>query len=377
MAKINESDYITKYDTIAFTGHSLGGNLAIHATIMSTLYENILPRVKQGVNFDGPGYSREYFEHYKEQIQFISRHLGDNFCHYQWSIVGNLLEPVPGINFKTLQTKKKEGFLDRVIDYLIMEHSTENIVFDEKGNVIEGKMSVFENVLGKFTEFVDRLPAPIGNFLVDILGGLMIVATWDNKIFRTVALTVAIAGAVVLLLKVIASPVTIVLALKTILAVVAIVAAVIAIGAAIERIFEVMETIGKAVADIVGNVYSWTKNKISQLIDWIQSEIAKVKNWFNRLLESLGYAVAKPFIEVDTYKLRQYAERLENVRKRIRNLDSEMNSLYFRHGLLDLLDIIRANRLPSSWQMKRVINYLEDTASAFEKAERKIIGQIN
>jgi uncharacterized protein with GYD domain len=93
-------------------------------------------------------------------------------------------------------------------------------------------------------------------------------------------------------------------------------------------------------------------------------------------MKSYGYAVATPVIEVNTDKLRHYAERLENVRKRLQNLDADMNSLYFTNGFLDLLDIIRANRLPNSMKLKFCINYLEDTAEAFEKAERNIMEQV-
>ena len=380
LAEINESDYVTKYDNIAFTGHSLGGNLSVHGTIMSTFYENIFPRVRQSVNFDGPGFSKEYFEHYKEQIDVMNQVLGDNFRHYQWSVVGSILEPVPGINCETLATKKKDGIFDKIIDFAIMEHSTENLKFDPSGKAYRGEKSKYEFTVGKFTEFVDTLPEKLGNVLVDVFGGVLIVSAWvsDNKLVKAALIGGVALGVTTFLI--VAGPqaifsATLALAGSITLAVAAIYLLVTR-GADMEVFIETVLELAKEIGKGFGNALKWTNDKINQLIDFMSTKVSQIRDWFNHVMKSYGYAVATPVIEVNTDKLRHYAERLENVRKRLQNLDGDMNSLYFTNGFLDLLDIIRANRLPNSMKLKFCINYLEDTAEAFEKAERNIMEQV-
>ncbi|MEL4028251.1 Mbeg1-like protein [Caldifermentibacillus hisashii] len=373
LEEINNSDYITKYDNVAFTGHSLGGNLAIHGSIMSTFYENIFPRIRQAVNFDGPGYSKEYLAEYKEQIELISEKLDGEFRHYQWSVVGAILNPATGINFETLATKATWNPLN----YLVMEHSTSNLIIDEttgkakrETNLVNGGKSQWELMFGKFTESIDHLWAPVGSFLVDALGGILVFV-----MYYKVPLAIAVGGAVLALVAIGGIPALAVIG-QLILAVVAIVVTVIAFGATIESMLELFSDLFKEIGKVVGNALKWTNDKINQLIDFMSTKVSQIRDWFNHVMKSYGYAVATPVIEVNTDKLRQYAERLENVRKRLQNLDADMNSLYFTNGFLDLLDIIRANRLPNSMKLKFYINYLEDTAEAFEKAERNIIEQV-
>jgi len=76
---------------------------------------------------------------------------------------------------------------------------------------------------------------------------------------------------------------------------------------------------------------------------------------------------------VDTYKLRNYASRLESVRSRISSVDSNLNMLYLTEGFLDIINLAIAENLPTKGQINKVINYLEDTASDFDGAEGRIM----
>lgn len=92
--------YGDKY-TYDFAGHSLGGNLAEHATITAP---KGMP-IRRCVNIDGPGFTEEY----------IARHLGDisrRACvvdHYQATVVGALLNQLPGTNYRSIATTQGEG----------------------------------------------------------------------------------------------------------------------------------------------------------------------------------------------------------------------------------------------------------------------------
>ena len=81
------------YSNMALTGHSLGGNLAMHAYVAS--YENhpqLADRISQVLCLDSPGYSREYFRNHSEAFASMAENDSVSVRHYEWSIVGALLE---------------------------------------------------------------------------------------------------------------------------------------------------------------------------------------------------------------------------------------------------------------------------------------------
>lgn len=78
-------------------------------------------------------------------------------------------------------------------------------------------------------------------------------------------------------------------------------------------------------------------------------------------------------IVIDTYKLKLYADRLENVNSRIGKLDRRMDGLYCRVGLQGLLDLLQADILTYySLKLNLCKLYLLQTASDFEKVEREL-----
>lgn len=77
---------------------------------------------------------------------------------------------------------------------------------------------------------------------------------------------------------------------------------------------------------------------------------------------------------VDTYKMTQYANRIDSTNKRITKLDRRLDKLYRQVGLLELYNLIQADALTGySWRLNRCENYLRQTASDFEAAERQIL----
>lgn len=96
--------------------------------------------------------------------------------------------------------------------------------------------------------------------------------------------------------------------------------------------------------------------------------------WVKRTFNS-GYRVASenPEIEVDTAKLRNYADRLRAVNRRLAALDRRMDSLYWEVGLRDLYSLLRADILTgSNRHITGCEKYLTQTAEDFERLERDI-----
>ena len=130
--------------------------------------------------------------------------------------------------------------------------------------------------------------------------------------------------------------------------------------------------------DAIVATYDKVKDYISGVKDNIKSFIGKmgaaVKNWYNRNLNAgYKYSSANPQIKVDTYKLRDYASRINDINRRISNLDGRMDSLYWRVGLLDLWDLMQADLMTGySWRLLRAASYLNDTASDFDAIETEL-----
>lgn len=113
------------YRSYNFTGHSLGGNLAEHATVTAP---DGMP-IGRCLNLDGPGFSDEYIAVHRAEI---AQH-GQYIDHYQYSAVGSLLFSLPLTNYQTIQANG-EG-LER--------HSTSNIEFDADGQAQPGERDVW------------------------------------------------------------------------------------------------------------------------------------------------------------------------------------------------------------------------------------------
>lgn len=130
-----------------------------------------------------------------------------------------------------------------------------------------------------------------------------------------------------------------------------------------EKIIELKEQFDRFVADFK---------------EFVQNVVNSFKNWVNANFNP-GYkaAVANPNVEVNTFMLRTYANRIYEVNRRISNLDGRLDSLYWKVGLLGLWNLMQADALTGySWRLSRCASYLNETAGAFEQAENDLFNKI-
>ena len=147
---------INHYDSISLTGHSLGGNLAEYATLVSYKY-GFDEKVNQCVSLDGPGFSNEFIAaHFLD----INRMKG-KMTHYKWSWCGGLLCNLPGVaNYEVSvsnEANKKDN--ERNADKL-EKHDTKYLNIDENGNFVRGERNGLERTLDVLTMFIDIIPKP-------------------------------------------------------------------------------------------------------------------------------------------------------------------------------------------------------------------------
>ena len=376
MSDIN-NDPELHYSNYATTGHSLGGNLAEDATI--TAPDGMKDKITQCVSFDGPGFSNEYIAANADKIAQSS----GKITHYQWSFVGALLNQVPGENYQSIKTKD-EVYGKYDIASLTQKHDTSFVVFDENGNVIPGEMDNFAKSIGELSRNIDSCPSWMGNALVGGIIGVVTMPEGEKKAAGT-ALMVSLAALALL------NPVTAVAVLVTIAAIVVIgfvdpefygkVLIPFLTGTA-STILEIGEAIADGITRFVEfelSMVQFASELVNKIVEGVIEEIKGLVSWANNTF-NVGYiyAHANPYIKINTYKLRSYADRLAMVNRRIANIDRQLDSLYGRVGMENLVNLIKADVFTGySWRLALCINYLNETAEDFDNAEARILGQIS
>lgn len=135
--------YGSQYDSFGLTGHSLGGNLAEHAAIAAP--DGMKEKISDCVNLDGPGFSKAYIQAHKDDIKEIQ----DRIKHYQWSLVGGLLTPISGTDYRTIEANTPE-------DGLVFRHDMKNVQYDDNGNVMPGEKDPLAVLLDSTTDSIDE-----------------------------------------------------------------------------------------------------------------------------------------------------------------------------------------------------------------------------
>ena len=83
-----------KYSKITVTGHSLGGNLALYATIASS--QEVRAKIGDCSTYNGPGFDGEFIKAHKEEIEQMGLKIHDFQNEYDAtsSILYNLTKPI-------------------------------------------------------------------------------------------------------------------------------------------------------------------------------------------------------------------------------------------------------------------------------------------
>ena len=140
-----------------------------------------------------------------------------------------------------------------------------------------------------------------------------------------------------------------------------------------KEIKQQFNTVLQAASDWLQEKKESFKKFLSDTYSSVVSGFNKVVGWIRSYSYGSRYANSNPQIKMDTYKLRDYASRINAVNRRVSNLDRRMDSLYWRVGLLDLWNLIQADLMTGySWRLLRASSYLNDTASDFDAIETEL-----
>ncbi len=386
--QLNKEGYFDQYDNISFAGHSLGGNLAEHATFYAAKI-GVADSIDRTISYDGPGFAQEYLDANRQYIDLATGTV--QMDHIEQSLVGALLQRVDGIDYM---------YAD-LIGSGPVQHGTENVHFDGSGNIIEGKQTALARILSPFTQGMDRLTGPLGASIMTKALVAITAGVWGIKdalidengklttVGKTIVTTLGVGLAAVLIkvgplvLLAAAAPLA-VMAVKALVVGVAFVAAVIAYEYIMDAIDAVEAFVAHVVTELIPQMLTQLANEIAKFANWTKQQLAEfggmLASGYRTLAQGLSNLFGAPprvaassHIKVDTYKLRHYANRLSSVGSRISAVDSNLNALYFTEGFLDIINLAIAENLPRRGQINKIVNYLEDTASEFEAAENRIM----
>jgi hypothetical protein len=317
IAEIKNNGYLDKYTYVASTGHSLGGNLSDYFTIKAA--NDFSDKIKQSVNFDGPGFSKEFLESNKKEIDAVSGIMK----HYQWSAVGNLLFPVPGVEFVTTDIKDYSDTSKYLQDerkeysyYLIARHDTRSLEYDEHGNVVNGKMDKLAWFMGKISKLIDRMPSAIGNSMKKdleyfLLHGEEIKSLFvDDKKLTTLGKEMVAAAAIAVL----SNPIgTLTIAAK----VIATSTAVILASVGLECLVEYIESTAEKVGELVAEAKKIVAKKFEEFKEALKKEVSKVKDLAKYAITLITNKAARDkLVDEAAGKIRDYsAGILEELKK--------------------------------------------------------------
>lgn len=332
---------------IIVTGHSKGGNEAQYVTMASEYRDEI----DNCYSIDGQGFSKKAVKKFKEE-------LGDKYEAYlakMYSINGENdyvhdlgIAIIPEENTYFIHMPDVESFEENHSLTLMLDGDGLNWTRDEDGYVIQGEQgpiglyakALSERMMAMSEEeledcaitamYIVELFMPYG----DVSGGEYHYGTGNRK------------------------------------------------GATLEEIIGFLDNAFPLLLQaLIEMGFNWLEAKIEELINAIKEyAMQKIQEWkeaYNRTFNR-GYkeAMANPEIKVNTGTLRSYANRLTRVNARLVQLDRDMDALYSKAGLLDLWNLLQADRLTKySWGLLRCVNYLNDTASDFENVERVLTAE--
>ncbi len=361
-------ELLSRYNELCMTGHSLGGNLAEYATIVSEEY-GLDGNITQCVSLDGPGFSGEFLKKYKDKIA----HMSPKMKHYRWSFVGNLLNDLPDCEYHYVAVRNRDD--DKYNSF--NRHDTKYLDYDGD-SLVEGEQDTLSRITQKISLGVDHMPSIIGNKIKWIAADLMIVTTAGLDILYDEDGNISVNGVINLIGTILVLTELNITSLIMAEVAAIIVAAIVAYAYeyVYEAVTEFINNVIEGVANMLETAYNWTKQKVREFKDAIQTIYNNIKEWYNSNFNK-GYIYAQSYTEirVDTGKLTKYATKLAGINKKLVSIDDRMDRLYSALNLFDKWNLMAADiRTNGSGLLASCVSYLNDTAREFDAVESTITG---
>ncbi len=323
------------YNDIDVTGDSKGGNLSKFVTIVCGY------KIHKCLSVEGQGFSKEFKKFYAEQLKEYKEKITQVSGKYD-KVDGNLIEICP---------KNKNHYVKRNGDH-IFGHGVYEIYLTNKESMSRNNGMLVDYVepdgtaekIRAFTRFLSEhsdtpFVGPALEFISDYLGN------WAGIFFGFWNIKDGIDSK--------------------------------------EELFFILKD---SFFDYCKSLIQFAISLADDSLDVIKKGIDAFCDMGSNLFEWIcakfqvgeKYAYSNPLVVVDTYSLKNYADRIKQVNETINSIDDRLDSLYWRVGLLDIWNLMCADALTGhSWRLDRCARYLYETADEYEKIEKEICGIID
>lgn len=367
-----------KYSDIVVTGHSLGGNLALYATVAST--EEIRDRISDCSTFNGPGFNGEFLKEHKESIAEMNSRIHEYQNEYDItsSILYNLSAPI--IIETTLKNDKATDFANHSLSSLSSDNNNNGMLNRSESQKKDSVCTVVHFA----SRSLEKLPKPFLKGATEV-----IFAVWNGRVDCKKLLAAAI-------VMTIASPVlSSIVAHGIISAVVKIVIVAVAIELLVDYIVPAVKDGIEFTVELAKKLYNETVSFMAKLVDdvirdgilageaitgFMEMVNDDINDFFSGLdsflkknLGSSHQTNSYPKIYVNMDNLRNITYRLQVVQSKIAKLDRDLDTL---RGLMDfdeklpvlLIDL----KMGFNNDLIRCIKYLNNATYELEQCERSI-----
>ena len=144
-----------------------------------------------------------------------------------------------------------------------------------------------------------------------------------------------------------------------------------------EELKNIVAKVKEGYEKLKNHIVDFNNNLKNMVTNFIESVNQFIKEHFNP-----GYkqSISNPHVILDTYKLNDYAIRLNSVNSRIVKLDKSLDSLYLKVGWLSLYNLLKIFEADLSTgynlKIKTCSWYLTETAKDFNNIEKIIVENI-
>ncbi|WP_042462805.1 Mbeg1-like protein [Neobacillus dielmonensis] len=143
-----------------------------------------------------------------------------------------------------------------------------------------------------------------------------------------------------------------------------------------------MKEAAQRVIDGCVAVYQGLKNVTSKVIKDVRNIFAKLQQKVNLALAQIAHAISggqfvvEPYIKVNLHRLAYYAHRLQAIKRKTDEINSEIDSLYLKVGITGFDNLLKADILTTfHFTINQNINYLKTAASLLEGAESRLLAK--
>jgi hypothetical protein len=371
----NAIDYINRigknYDSLNLTGHSLGGNIALAATVGAM--KEIRDKIVSTFTYNAPGFNRDFLNHHWEGINEMKSKIKEfqNEHDFVSSILYNLTDRI------IIEARAKTDHMieNHFLNYMAIENG---LLKRKEPQKKDFKTEFIHNVISDLELLPDPVLAGAVNTIFAVMNG-------------RIDFTGLINGGLFLFAM---NPIGTIMAVWNTALVVGAVALVGILAVFIQTALPiVMEEVSKVVSTLYTNVVNTFQNVLNSIAgtvvavgnaigNFTQSLFYTVSNFFTNIGNAFGRWVESWFkqdndpINVDIYRLRDLAARLQSIQNRLNSIDDRMNGLYTWTDIWGSFNLFLADwGVGNDQNIQNCITYLNQTADRLEVAEWKILSK--